>query len=161
MLSLKRHYRIRIFMIREWAIVISWRQGIAQLRYKQCFGYNSCCINYICSSNLHKKTWDSLKCPLYIISQTPLVRGQLVEIGISESGLLYLTFLVYMVPLLGLIIGAMVLHNVFGTDLSSACGSLIGSIFSLLLTYYLITRYLRKRDKNKPIILQVMLKSSL
>lgn len=148
-------------MIRKWAIVISWRQGIAQLRYKQCFGYKSCCINSICSNNLRKKTWDDLQCQLYIISQTPLVRGQLVEIGISEGSFLYLTLLVYMVPLLGLIVGAMVLHNVFGTDLSSACGCLIGSIFSSLLTYYLITRYLRKRDKNKPIILQVMLKSSL
>lgn len=83
------------------------------------------------------------------------------RIGIYERSVLYLTFLVYMVPLLGLIVGAMVLHNVFGTDLSSACGSLIGSIFGSLLTYYLITRYLRKRGKNKPIILQVMLKSPL
>lgn len=145
-------------MIRKWAIVTSCRQGIAQLRYKQCFGYKSCCMNSICS-NLRKNTLDDLKCQLYIINQKPLVHGQLVEIGISEGSFLYLTFLVYMVPLLGLIIGAMVLHNVFGTDLSSACGSLIGSIFSSLLTYYLITRYLRKRDKNKPIILQVMLKS--
>lgn len=146
-------------MIKEWATVVTWQQGVAQLRREQRAGCGSCHARQTCSTRILNKMAPETQHHLEVASPLPLVPGQRVEVGITEGSLLRSVFLVYMLPLLGLIGGAAILQGTLGTDPAAACGGVAGGVAGFLCARYLARHTHETRD-NQPVILQVALPPS-
>lgn len=146
-------------MIKEWATVISWRQGVAQLRCEQRSGCGSCHASSTCGASILNKMGQDAAHQLKVESKHPLVPGQRVEVGITESSLIRSAFLVYMLPLVGLITCAALMQGWFNTDLAAACGGMLGSVGGFLLARFIARRIGDKRD-YQPVILQIALPPS-
>lgn len=81
-----------------------------------------------------------------------MLPGQRVELGISESSLLRSAMLVYLVPLLGLFIGAGLLQSLFANDLAAVLGAALA--FILVRGWSL---KLGEKHHYRPVILQIAL----
>ncbi|MGL9773334.1 MAG: SoxR-reducing system protein RseC [Sodalis sp. (in: enterobacteria)] len=146
-------------MIKEWATVVTWQQGIAQVHYEAREGCGSCHTRQSCGTRLLDKMAPGTQHHLEVASPLPLVPGQRVEVGINEGSLLRSAFLVYMLPLLGLIGGAAIFQGMLGTDPAAACGGVAGGLAGFLCARYLAHRT-SETCANQPVILQVALPSS-
>ncbi|MBT9432214.1 SoxR-reducing system protein RseC [Candidatus Sodalis endolongispinus] len=146
-------------MIKEWATVVSWQRGVAQVRCEAREGCGSCHARQSCGTRLLEKMAPDTQHYLAVASALPLVPGQRVEVGINEGSLLRSAFLVYMLPLLGLIGGAAMLQGTLGTDPAAACGGVAGGVAGFLCARYLASHTSETRD-NQPVILQVALPPS-
>ncbi|MCW2483787.1 SoxR reducing system RseC family protein, partial [Candidatus Symbiopectobacterium sp. NZEC135] len=93
-------------MIKEWATVVSWHNGVAVLHCEQRSGCSGCQSRKTCGTGLLSELGLSAEQALHVPCEQPLLPGQRVELGISESSLLRSAMLVYLVPLLGLFTGA-------------------------------------------------------
>ncbi|MCW2488921.1 SoxR reducing system RseC family protein, partial [Candidatus Symbiopectobacterium sp. NZEC127] len=105
-------------MIKEWATVVSWHNGMAELHCEQS-GCSGCQSRKTCGTGLLSELGRSAEQALYVPCEQPLLPGQRVELGISESSLLRSAMLVYLVPLLGLFTGAGLLQSLFANDLAA------------------------------------------
>ncbi|XBS68821.1 SoxR-reducing system protein RseC [Acerihabitans sp. KWT182] len=146
-------------MIKEWATVISWQQGMAQLRCEQSSGCGGCHSRHSCGTSILNKMGADASHQLHVESRHPLVPGQRVEVGITESSLIRSALLVYMLPLVGLIGCASVLQGLFHTDIAAALGGLFGGGGGMLLARYLAQRIGNQRE-YQPVILQIALPPS-
>ena len=146
-------------MIKEWATVISWQQGIAQLRCEQRSGCGSCHSRNTCGTSILNKMGADSSHQLEVESKHPLVPGQRVEVGITESSLIRSALLVYMLPLAGLIGCAAILQGLFHTDLAAACGGVLGGAGGMWLAR-LYARRMSGRREYQPVILQIALPPS-
>lgn len=147
-------------MIKEWATVVSWQQGVAVLRCEPLSGCGSCQSRTSCGSGLLSKAGGSAEHELTVNYQQPLVPGQKVEIGIAETSLLQSALLVYLVPLLGLMLGAVLFHAIFASELAAAAGAIIGTAAS----FWGVHRWsaaLANSQRYQPVILQVSFPGSL
>jgi len=143
-------------MIKEWATVISWQQGIAQLRCEQSSGCSSCHSHSSCGTSILNKMGADSSHELHVESKNPLVPGQRVEVGITESSLIRSALLVYMLPLVGLIGCASISQSFFHTDIAAALGGLLGGAGGMLLARFLAHRIGDQRE-YQPVILQIAL----
>lgn len=146
-------------MIKEWATVISWQQGVAQLRCEQQSGCGSCHSRGGCGTSILNKMGPESEHQLQVSSKLPLVPGQRVEVGISEGSLIRSAFLVYMLPLLGLIGIAALMQGWFHSDGAAAVGGILGGIGGFLLARW-IARHAGQAREYQPVILQVALPPS-
>lgn len=89
-------------MIKEWATVISWHDGLAQVSCDVKASCSSCASRAGCGSRVLNKLGPQTQHTISVPSAQPLVAGQKVELGIGEGSLLTSALLVYMTPLLGL-----------------------------------------------------------
>lgn len=143
-------------MIKEWVTVVSWGNGEALLR---CDAKTSCtgCAAYSgCGVRVLNKLAPEPRHLFSVPSMEPLILGQRIELGITETGLLSSALLVYMSPLVGLFLCAGVCQWVFDTDLSAVCGALIGGMGGFIFSR-ILSRKLRHHKGWQPVILNVAL----
>ncbi|MGP6378781.1 SoxR-reducing system protein RseC [Yersinia bercovieri] len=141
-------------MMREWATVISWKNGIALLRYEPQSGCGSCSTRSGCGSHLLNELGPESDHQLQIAISQPLEPGQKVEVGISEGSLLRSASLVYLTPLAGLIGGGALFQMLFVTDAFTALGAISGASLGFLLARKLAARIEGQSD-YQPTILQI------
>ncbi|MEH2922592.1 SoxR-reducing system protein RseC [Samsonia erythrinae] len=143
-------------MIREWATVVSWQDGVAALRCEPSAGCGSCQSRSTCGTGLLSQLGLSAENVLYVSCDRPLEPGQKVELGISEGRLLFSAVLVYFVPIVGLLCGAAIFQMLLSTDLGAVIGALLGGG----LAFIGVRRWAKQLGRNKryePVILQIAL----
>ncbi|MCW2481249.1 SoxR-reducing system protein RseC [Candidatus Symbiopectobacterium sp. NZEC135] len=143
-------------MIKEWATVVSWHNGMAELHCEQRSGCSGCQSRKTCGTGLLSELGRSAEQALYVPCEQPLLPGQRVELGISESSLLRSAMLVYLVPLLGLFTGAGLLQSLFANDLAAVLGALLGAALAFILVRGWSLKLGEKRH-YRPVILQIAL----
>ena len=147
-------------MIKEWATVVSWRDGHALVSCDVKSYCSSCASRAGCGSRVLNKLGPQTEHTISVPSREPLSVGQKVELGISEGSLLTSALLVYMTPLLGLFVMAAVFQLLFSSDLAAFAGGVLGGIGGFLIARGLSPR-LATRDTWQPVILSVGLPPDL
>lgn len=143
-------------MIKEWATVISWADGIALVSCDVKSSCNSCASRAGCGSRVLNKLGPQTSHTISVPSEQPLVEGQKVELGITEGSLLTSAMLVYLSPLVGLFVMGGVFQMLFGTDLAAMCGAALGGVGGFLLARG-FSHKLAAREEWQPVILNVAL----
>ncbi|MDT0177983.1 SoxR-reducing system protein RseC [Enterobacter sp. BRE11] len=143
-------------MMREWATVVAWRDGIATLHTEAKTSCNSCSARKGCGSHMLNKLGPKDAHVMEIASATPLQPGQRIELGIRESSLLGSALLVYMTPLFGLFLLAGLFQALFHSDLAAACGALLGGIGGFIVAKG-VSLKVGDRAAFQPVILSVAL----
>lgn len=141
-------------MMREWATVVSWKDGVVTLHMEVKTSCNSCSARKKCGSNMLNKLWPKNIHVMEIASSEPLLPGQRIELGICESSLLCSAMLVYMTPLFGLFLLACVFHKIFHGDFTVACGALLGGIGGFIVAKGLYSLF-DGRAMFQPVILRI------
>lgn len=147
-------------MIKEWATVIAWDNGLAQVSCDVKASCNSCASRAGCGSRVLNKLGPQTTHTISVPSAEPLVAGQKVELGITESSLLGSALLVYMSPLLGLFVVAALFQVLFGTDIAALCGAVLGGVGGFLIAKGFSPR-LAARQTWQPVIISVGLPPDL
>lgn len=147
-------------MIKEWATVIAWDNGLAQVSCDVKASCNSCASRAGCGSRVLNKLGPQTTHTITVPSAEPLVAGQKVELGITESSLLGSAMLVYMSPLLGLFVVAALFQVLFGTDFAALCGAVLGGVGGFLIAKGFSPR-LAARQTWQPVIISVGLPPDL
>lgn len=147
-------------MIKEWATVIAWDNGLAQVSCDVKASCNSCASRAGCGSRVLNKLGPQTTHTITVPSVEPLVAGQKVELGITESSLLGSAMLVYMSPLLGLFVVAALFQVLFGTDIAALCGAVLGGVGGFLIAKGFSPR-LAARQTWQPVIISVGLPPDL
>ena len=147
-------------MIKEWATVIAWDNGMAQVSCDVKTSCNSCSSRAGCGTRVLNKLGPQTSHTITVPSAEPLVVGQKVELGITESSLLGSAMLVYMSPLLGLFVVATLFQVLFGSDIAALSGAILGGVGGFLIANGLSPR-LAARETWQPIILSVGLPPDL
>ncbi len=141
-------------MIKEWATVVSWQDGIALVSCDVKASCNSCASRAGCGSRVLNKLGPQTSHTISVPSEEPLVAGQKVELGIAEGSLLGSAMLVYLSPLVGLFTLGGVFQVMFSTDLAAMCGAALGGVGGFLLARGFSSR-LAVREAWQPVILSV------
>lgn len=147
-------------MIKEWATVISWHDGQAQVSCDVKASCSSCASRAGCGSRVLNKLGPQTQHTITVPSVAPLVAGQKVELGIAEGSLLTSALLVYMAPLLGLFVVAGIFQMLFGSDLAAFAGGVLGGVGGFMVARGLSPK-LATRDAWQPVILSVGLPPDL
>ncbi|WP_421355710.1 SoxR-reducing system protein RseC [Pseudocitrobacter faecalis] len=147
-------------MIKEWATVVSWENGVAKVYCDVKASCSSCASRAGCGSRVLNKLGPQTSHTITVPSAEPLVAGQKVELGISESSLLGSAMLVYLSPLVGLFMMASLFQVLFGTDIAAMCGALLGGVGGFLLARG-FSPTLAKRETWQPVIISVGLPPDL
>ena len=147
-------------MIKEWATVIAWDNGMAQVSCDVKTSCNSCSSRAGCGTRVQNKLGPQTSHTITVPCAEPLVVGQKVELGITESSLLGSAMLVYMSPLLGLFVVATLFQVLFGSDIAALSGAILGGVGGFLIAKGLSPR-LAARETWQPIILSVGLPPDL
>lgn len=143
-------------MIKEWATVISWQNGVALVSCDVKASCNSCASRAGCGSRVLNKLGPQTTHTISVPSDQPLVAGQKVELGIAEGSLLGSAMLVYLSPLVGLFVLGGLFQMLFGTDLAAMCGGALGGVGGFLLARG-FSQKLAEREAWQPVILSVAL----
>lgn len=143
-------------MMREWATVVAWQNGVATLHSEIKTSCSSCSARKGCGSHMLNKLGPKNAHVMKINSTEPLSPGQRIELGIEEKSLLSSALLVYMTPLLGLFICAGVFQAMFRTDLAAALGALLGGIGGFIVAKG-VSVWLSRSASYQPVILSVAL----
>lgn len=143
-------------MMREWATVVSWQNGIATLHSEIKTSCNSCSARKGCGSHMLNKLGPKNAHVMQIASEKPLQPGQRIELGIKESSLLGSALLVYMTPLLGLFVFSGLFQALFHSDLAAAVGALLGGVGGFIVAKGISSRF-GDREAFQPVILSVSL----
>ncbi|QKJ88262.1 SoxR reducing system protein RseC [Paramixta manurensis] len=143
-------------MMREWATVVSWQDGIATLHSEIKTTCNSCSARKGCGSAMLNKLGPKNAHVMQIASAEPLEAGQRVELGIKESSLLGSALLVYMTPLVGLFAVAGLFQMLFHSDLAAAAGALLGGVGGFIIAKG-VSGLFGDKDAFQPVILSVSL----
>ncbi|MCS2155360.1 SoxR-reducing system protein RseC [Scandinavium goeteborgense] len=141
-------------MIKEWATVISWGDGVAKVSCDVKSSCSSCSSRAGCGSRVLNKLGPQTEHTITVPSAEPLVVGQKVELGISEGSLLTSAVLVYMTPLLGLFVMAAVFQLLFSSDLAAFAGGILGGVGGFLIARGLSPK-LASREAWQPVIISV------
>lgn len=147
-------------MIKEWATVIAWDNGMAQVSCDVKTSCNSCSSRAGCGTRVLNKLGPQTSHTISVPSAEPLVAGQKVELGITESSLLGSAMLVYMSPLIGLFVVASLFQVLFGSDIAALCGAVLGGVGGFLIAKGFSPR-LAARETWQPIIISIGLPPDL
>ena len=113
-------------MIKEWATVVSWHNGVAQVHCDVKASCSSCASRAGCGSRVLNKLGPQTSHTISVPCEQPLTAGQKVELGIAESSLLGSALLVYMAPLFGLFVMASIFQVLFASDIASLVRRAVG-----------------------------------
>lgn len=141
-------------MMKEWATVVSWQQGVALLRCEPKAGCGSCTARSGCGARALNELIPESEHHLQVQIEQPLEPGQRVEVGIAESSLLRSAMLVYMTPLFGVILGGGLLQWWQGSDAAALLGAVIGGSAAFLVARLLAARLGEQAD-YQPVVLQI------
>ena len=143
-------------MMREWATVVSWQNGVATLHSEMKTSCSSCSARKGCGSHMLNKLGPKNAHVMKVASAKPLAAGQRIELGIAEKSLLSSALLVYMTPLVGLFLLAGLFQALFHSDMASVAGALLGGVGGFIVAKGL-SSYLGKSASFQPVILSVAL----
>lgn len=146
-------------MIRVWATVASWHQGVALLNCEPISGCGDCSVKQGCGISLLNQIIPQQH-QWHIAIEQPLEPGQKVEIALAESSLLCCALLVYLPPLLGLLIVATIGQWLSGSEGGSVLGAIIGFGLGYGLARYQAHK-LTQQQSYQPVVLQVGLSPSM
>ncbi len=141
-------------MMKEWATVVSWQDGIAELRCETQAGCSSCHSRSGCGARVLNELGPQTEHNLLVNIAERLEPGQKVELGITEGSLLRSAFLIYMTPLLGVILGGGLLQWLTQGDLYSVLGALAGGAIGFVVARALAAKLENQAD-YQPVILQI------
>lgn len=141
-------------MMKEWATVVSWQQGIALLRCEPKAGCGSCKARSGCGAQALNQLVPESEHHLQVQIAQPLEPGQRVEVGIAEGSLLRSAMLVYMTPLVGIIVGGTLLQWGIGGDAAAALGAILGGGAAFLFARRCALRMGEQSD-YQPVVLQI------
>lgn len=143
-------------MMREWATVIEWRNGIATLICERQSGCSGCQSHSSCGMKvLNKLGSDKNSRELKIPIPQPLAVGQRVELGIDESILLKSALLIYSVPLLFLFLGLFFAYLLLGSDdLSLVLGAGVGIVTGFIIARFYAIR-MERNVRYHPLVLNI------
>ena len=144
-------------MIKEWATVVSWQNGVALVHCDVKASCSSCASRAGCGSRVLNKLGPQTSHTLSVPCEQPLSAGQKVELGIAESSLLGSAVLVYMAPLVGLFVMASIFQVLFANDFASLCGAILGGVGGFLVARGL-SPGLASRQSWQPVIISVGLR---
>ena len=147
-------------MIKEWATVVSWQNGLATVSCDVKASCSSCASRVGCGSRVLNKLGPQTTHTIVVPSDEPLAPGQKVELGIAEGSLLGSAMLVYMSPLAGLFLFAALFQVLFGSDLAALSGAVLGGVGGFLIARG-YSRKLAEREAWQPGILNVALPPDL
>ncbi|MBJ9292693.1 SoxR-reducing system protein RseC [Citrobacter werkmanii] len=147
-------------MIKEWATVVSWQNGLATVSCDVKASCSSCASRAGCGSRVLNKLGPQTTHTIVVPSDEPLAPGQKVELGIAEGSLLGSAMLVYMSPLAGLFLFAALFQVLFGSDLAALSGAILGGVGGFLIARG-YSRKLAEREAWQPVILNVALPPDL
>ncbi|MCG8710806.1 SoxR-reducing system protein RseC [Brenneria sp. 4F2] len=143
-------------MIKEWATVVSWQDGVAVLHCEQRSGCGACQSRSTCGTGVLNQLGAPAEHLLRVDCKQPLQIGQRVELGIAEARLLQSAVMVYFVPLVGLFAGAALLQAFFTNELSAIVGAVLGGGLAFL-SVRSWGKNLGKNINYQPVILQIAL----
>ncbi|WP_337264199.1 MULTISPECIES: SoxR-reducing system protein RseC [unclassified Serratia (in: enterobacteria)] len=141
-------------MMKEWATVVSWQQGVALLRCEPKAGCGSCTARSGCGARALNELVPESEHHLQVQIEQPLEPGQRVEVGIAEGSLLRSAMLVYMTPLFGVMLGGGLLQWWQGSDAAALFGAVIGGGAAFLVARLLAT-HLGEQADYQPVVLQI------
>ncbi len=141
-------------MMKEWATVVSWQNGVAELRCETQAGCSSCHSRSGCGSRVLNELGPQTEHNLQVSSAEPLEPGQKVELGITEGAMLRSALLVYMTPLFGVIVGGGVLQSLLKANVYALIGAIAGGALGFLVARFFAARVAEK-EAYQPVILQV------
>lgn len=128
-------------MIEEMAKVVAVESGYAWVETKIKTTCGACVAQDNCGTGLVAKTITPKSEHIKIATPSPLNVGQWVKIGIPETQLLFVSALVYVVPLLSLIIAAALSASWQITEPLM----ILFSFTCTFISYYLVSRFLKRR----------------
>ena len=147
-------------MIKEWATVVSWQNGLATVSCDVKASCSSCASRAGCGSRVLNKLGPQTTHTIVVPSVEPLAPGQKVELGIAEGSLLGSAMLVYLSPLAGLFVFAALFQVLFGSDIAALSGAILGGVGGFLIARG-FSRKLAEREAWQPVILNVALPPDL
>lgn len=141
-------------MMKKWATVISWQQGVALLRCEPKAGCGSCTAYSGCDARALNELVPESEHHLRLPIAQPLEPGQRVEVGIAEGSLLRSAMLVYMTPLFGMMLGGGLLQWWLGSDAAAVLGAIFGGSAAFLIARSL-AKCLDEQADYQPVVLQI------
>ncbi|AHG19088.1 SoxR reducing system protein RseC [Chania multitudinisentens RB-25] len=141
-------------MMKEWATVVSWQQGVALLRCEPKAGCSGCTTRSGCGARALNELGPESEHHLQVQIEQPLEPGQRVEIGIAEGSLLRSAMLVYMTPLFGVMFGGGLLQWWLGSDAAALLGAVVGGGAAFLLARLWASQIGEQVD-YQPVVLQI------
>ncbi|MTH45814.1 SoxR-reducing system protein RseC [Intestinirhabdus alba] len=143
-------------MIKEWATVVDWQDGLATVSCDVKASCSGCASRVGCGSRVLNKLGPQTTHTIVVPSAQPLTPGQKVELGIAEGSLLGSAMLVYLTPLFGLFLMASLFQLLFASDLAALSGAVLGGVGGFLIARG-CSRRLAGREAWQPVVLNVAL----
>lgn len=140
-------------MIESKAQVIWWRDGRALVRAEQQSSCAHCGSHSECGTSVLSKAFGKRNYQVEIVAQQPLQAGEWVVIGVPEQGLVLASLLVYILPLLGVIIGAVLGEQLASGDGMSILGAAVGMVLCLIAAR-VVLQMTRHRKQLEPAIVR-------
>jgi sigma-E factor negative regulatory protein RseC len=138
-------------MLEEQGLVVSLQGQFASITPVEQSGCQSCASNSMCGSALLKPLFGKRQYLLIAKNSVNARPGEQVTIGLNRMALVISSLMVYLLPLLMLILGAIVgkaiAHN-FGVEISEFVSILTG-LGSAFLTFIVVGRLVRSNYFSK------------
>ncbi|RXJ72308.1 transcriptional regulator [Veronia nyctiphanis] len=137
-------------MITATAEVVSYKNGCLLVRSTQQTSCGSCGSQSDCGTGIVSKALPAKTLDISIPSDKSLPVGTMVEIGMQENAMLKSALVVYVVPLLFLIVGAIFGQFVFVNLANGSEGAVVLSAFLFAGLGGFIARVLSLRFEQQP-----------
>ncbi|RWX53265.1 SoxR reducing system RseC family protein [Photobacterium chitinilyticum] len=147
-------------MMRSLATVVAVDPGIITVTCQQQTSCGHCASRDSCGTGIVSKATPGRSHLVKIVTQTRVSIGEVVEIGLSERSMLHSAILVYVLPLLFLVLGA-VLGQWWFVDLagSGELGVILTAVLSAAVGLLLARRFAKRLEGNsayKPSLIRVL-----
>lgn len=113
-------------MVEESGIILSVSQGLAEVETVRTSSCTACQAKSACGHHAIAKVSSSNRMRMMVTDTFDSQVGQEVVVGIPEDTLLKASVLMYLVPLLGLVLGATLPGTVNENPIFAALGSVMG-----------------------------------
>ncbi len=148
-------------MMQEVAKVISWRSGWAVVEVEMKSACNHCSSSDSCGTSSVAKAFSPKKQVFSVPCEQACEAGELLQLGLPESVILKAAALVYIAPLMGLFIGAIL--GGFLAGLAGLDNELIVIVLAILggvAAWYLAKLQAKKMEESAaPVVLKRLGKS--
>jgi len=147
-------------MMRSLATVVAVDPGIITVTCQQQTSCGHCASRDSCGTGIVSKAVPGRSHLVKIATRTRVSIGEVVEIGLSEQSMLHSAILVYVLPLLFLVLGA-VLGQWWFVDLagSSELGVILTAVLSAAVGLWLARHFAKRLEGNsayKPSLIRVL-----
>lgn len=134
-------------MIEQQAVVIECREDVAEIEAVRASSCGACSVNGACGTSLLDRVLGRRPLRLTVANTVGARVGDRVVIGVPEASLLRAATAAYLVPLLGLIAGAIVGQEaspLLFADGFSGAASLLGGAGGFVAALHWVRRHSRK-----------------